>query len=287
MPSNLGPFRAATGLPVALIRFLATFALLVAAGLAAEEPPFQDNSFLLEEAYNQEEGTVQHTLVFERMRGGEWIASFEQEWPVPREKHQLSYAIPYQRVDFDSGKRTGIGDVQLNYRYQLAGSAEARFACTPRLTLLLPTGDEEKGLGAGGAGIELNVAASTVLSDLFVTHSNLGVTHTPSARNARREKAATTGLDAGQSLIWTFRPNLHLMLEAIWSRAQVVTGPHRTEWQSEAFVSPGIRAAINLAGGLQIVPGLAFPIGVGPSSGDRSVLLYLSFEHFFRKVGGN
>jgi len=30
------------------------------------------------------------------------------------------------------------------------------------------------------------------------------------------------------------------------------------------------------------VPGIAFPIGVGPSAGDDAVLLYLSFEHPFR-----
>jgi hypothetical protein len=30
------------------------------------------------------------------------------------------------------------------------------------------------------------------------------------------------------------------------------------------------------------VPGVAVPIGLGPSHGDRSLLLYLSFEHPFR-----
>ena len=34
-----------------------------------------------------------------------------------------------------------------------------------------------------------------------------------------------------------------------------------------------------LPNGLQIVPGVAFPIGAGPSSGDHGVILYLSFEH--------
>jgi hypothetical protein len=30
---------------------------------------------------------------------------------------------------------------------------------------------------------------------------------------------------------------------------------------------------------LQIVPGIAFPFGVGPNRGERSVALYLSLEH--------
>jgi hypothetical protein len=47
-------------------------------------------------------------------------------------------------------------------------------------------------------------------------------------------------------------------------------------------VSPGIRWALDFKCGLEIVPGLAFPIGVGPSRGEHAVFLYLSLEHPFR-----
>ena len=50
---------------------------------------------------------------------------------------------------------------------------------------------------------------------------------------------------------------------------------------------PGRRGARddawNLRNGLQIVPGLAMPIGLGPSRGDNALFLYLSFEHPFRR----
>ena len=118
-----------------------------------EPPTIQDNSFLMEEAYNQEEGVVQHINAFQWMRGGEWLATFTQEWPVPRQAHQFSYTVAYQRVDGDAGRRAGLGDIALNYRYQLAGSGETRFACAPRLSLLLPTGSYRKGLGAGGGRV--------------------------------------------------------------------------------------------------------------------------------------
>ena len=46
-------------------------AVLPAAARAAEEPaPIQDNSFLIEEAYNQEAGVVQHIQTFSRARDG-------------------------------------------------------------------------------------------------------------------------------------------------------------------------------------------------------------------------
>jgi hypothetical protein len=43
-----------------------------------------------------------------------------------------------------------------------------------------------------------------------------------------------------------------------------------------------VRFAINRPSGLQIVPGIAYTIGVGPSSGSRAIFLYLSFEHPLR-----
>jgi hypothetical protein len=244
-----------------------------------EAPSIQDNSFLMEEAYNQEEGVVQHINTFQRMRGGEWVASFTQEWPVPRQAHQLSYTIPYQRVDGDSGRRSGLGDIALNYRYQLAGSGEARFACAPRLSLLLPSGDYRRGLGSGGVGLQVNVAASTVLSERLVTHTNVGGTYFPAAKDARGERAAARGANAGQSLIWAVRNDFNAMVEAVWSWSQDVTGPGRVRGSHSFFVSPGVRWAYNFPTGLQIVPGIAVPIGVGPSRGDRSVFVYLSFEH--------
>ncbi len=50
-----------------------------------------------------------------------------------------------------------------------------------------------------------------------------------------------------------------------------------------AYVSPGIRWSYDFESGLQIVPGIALPIGVGPSRGEKSAFLYLSFEHPFGK----
>jgi hypothetical protein len=56
-------------------------------------PGIQDDSFLVEEAYNQERGMVQHINTFSRMwNSKDLIYTFTQEWPMPGDpRHQLSY----------------------------------------------------------------------------------------------------------------------------------------------------------------------------------------------------
>ncbi|MGH9579274.1 MAG: hypothetical protein ACRD3R_17685, partial [Terriglobales bacterium] len=60
-----------------------------------EAPPIQDNSFLMEEAYNQEYGVVQHINFFGRFwESRDWTYVLTQEWPVnAAPRHQLSYSI--------------------------------------------------------------------------------------------------------------------------------------------------------------------------------------------------
>jgi hypothetical protein len=74
-------------------------------------------------------------------------------------------------------------------------------------------------------------------------------------------------------------PVFNVMLETVWLREETVVGPDRTERKNSFFVSPGVRWAHNLSTGLQIVPGIAFPLGLGSSRRERSFFLYLSFEH--------
>lgn len=253
----------------------------VASPKSTPPPGIQDNSFLMEEAYNQEQGIVQHISTFRRHRGSSGFdASFTQEWPIGSITHQLSYDLPLIR----SARETGIGDVRINYRYQLEGSGETRLAVSPRLSLTLPAGDWKKGRGSGAAGIETMLPVSYVLSPLLTTHSNAGVAFTPSARNSAGARANSFALTLAQSLIVTAHPNIQFLVETVYTRDQSVIGRNSTEWTDDLVISPGVRGAFNFASGLQIVPGLAVPLGAGPSSGDRSVFFYLSFEHPFART---
>lgn len=259
---------------------LSPAAMLSQTAPSASAPAIQDNSFLMEEAYNQDAGVVQHIFTFRTYRGSsDYDGSFTQEWPVGSIKHQLSYDLFLTRA----GRETGIGDARINYRYQYIGSGETQLAVSPRLSVTFPTGDWKKGRGSGAAGIETMIPVSYVLSSLWTTHSNAGVAFTPSARNSTGGRANVYALTLAQSVILTANPNFQFLVEMVYTREQSVIAEHATEWSDDVVISPGVRGAFNFASGLQIVPGLAVPFGVGPSLGDRGVFLYLSFEHPFTR----
>jgi Putative MetA-pathway of phenol degradation len=240
----------------------------------------QDNSFLIEEAYNQEYGVVQHIGNFARLSSGDWAFAFTQEWPLGGIRHQLSYTIPVQSSEADG---TGLGDVALNYRYQLVGNPEARTLVAPRFSLLLPTGDDKLERGTGGVSFQGNLPVTLVLTPRIVTHWNAGATVSPTANNPLGAKATTTSLNLGASVIWLLQPSFNLMLETLWLRTESVVGDGQTAGEGFLFLNPGVRWAFNLAGDLQIVPGLAYTIGLSPDSSQDALFLYLSFEHPFKR----
>ena len=247
-------------------------------------PQIQDNSFLIEEAYNQEWGVVQHISTFSRMwNSKDWSYTFTQEWPGLRNwRHQFSYTFVGSHAGGFAGSGGGLGDTILNYRYQAVGSGDSRVAVAPRLSLLLPTGKVESGRGSGGVGVQTNLPVSVVLHPRLITHWNIGGTFIPHAQNVDHLRANTVGYNLGQSFIAVLHPRFHILLETYAGAFQSVVGRGATAWSQTLYLSPGVRFAFNMKKGLQIVPGVAAPVGIGPSTGERGIFLYLSFEHPFR-----
>ncbi len=242
---------------------------------ASLPPPIRDNSFLIEEAYNQEWGVVQHVGTFRKARGSSaWQATFTQEWPAPGERHQLSYTIPVEHFSSGNGMSTDLGDLALNYRYQIPLRAGSPLALAPRASLLLPMGGRGTSLG-----LELNLPASIELNRLLVTHFNVGARWGDGATFTGPSEAFV-----GESLILLAHPKVNFMIEALWSaEGSPIEILDEGGYESALHIAPGVRGAIDFASGLQVVPGIAFPIGVGPSEGEKGMYLYVSFEHPFRR----
>ncbi len=214
-----------------------------------------DNSFLVEEAFNQEAGVVQNILTWTRGQQGTWSGNFTQEWPAPGMRHQLSYSIPFSSI----GNAAGVGDVLLNYRYQLREETAGGPAISPRLSVILPTGRESDGLGAGTAGLDLNLPASKQFGDFYV-HANLGYTWLPDVQ--RTTHVAGSG-------IWRVAPMFNLLFEGVINVDESVT------------VSPGFRRGWNF-GEKQLVIGAAVPITRVDGRTTAAFLTYFSYELPFR-----
>jgi hypothetical protein len=250
---------------------------------AKDQPGIQDNSFLIEEAYNQEAGVVQHISTFSRMwNSRDWSYTFTQEWPgLHNPRNQYSYTL----IGMHSGEfgSAGVGDVIFNYRYQAVGNGESRVAFAPRVSMLLPSGDVAHGRGLGGIGIQFELPVSIVLTRRLVTHWNAGGMFVPRAQGPDHSRATSFGYNLGQSVVFIAHPRVNFIVETAYSQFQSVVQPGATEWSPSLLISPGIRWAYNYKNGLQIVPGLAFPIGLGPTAGEKGVFAYLSLEHPFGK----
>jgi hypothetical protein len=243
----------------------------------------EDNSLFVEEAFNQEENVVQHIFnaLYFRRPSENTLTSFTQEWPAFGADHQLSYTILYA---FLSGPSTnGFGDLFINYRYQLAGDS-AWAAIAPRLSIILPTGNADKGLGTGALGWQVNVPISKRLSDLWIVHWNAGMTLFPRVTGTTADgatvKRTLTWYTAAASIIWLAHPHWNLMLESSASRAADLGVGGDLVWSSELIVSPALRSAIDV-GDLQIVPALGIPVSFVQGETGVGVFLYLSFEHPF------
>jgi hypothetical protein len=249
-----------------------------AARAQAAVTPIMDNSFLIEEAYNQEPGVVQHISTFVHTRDLDgWLATFTQEWPWRSQRHQLSFTIPMVH----DGSEGGVGDIALHYRHQLR-EIRPPLSISPRVSLILPTGRRALERGKGSPGVEVALPVSYILNSRFFAHTNGGLTLTPAAKGLDGTSAAVLETFIGQSLVFLAHPNFNVLTEIAWDAEESIVSQGVVDHSESLFISPGVRGAINLSSGMQIVPGLAVPIGIGPSRGERAVFVYLSVEHAFR-----
>jgi hypothetical protein len=253
--------------------------MVIAQEKKEEEEIIEDNSYFLEEAYNQEVRVVQH--ISSRLINKEGSTFlFTQEWPAFGVTHQLSYTIPY--ITPLSGVKAGVGDILLNYRYQLLEHDDF-VACAPRFSLILPTGDDKNGFGMGTLGFQINVAASKRLSKCLVTHINAGTTFFPGVKyldaSNVEQKEAVKSYDVGASLIWLTQSCFNVMLEWL---TNIYADRANEKGYSETYLSPGVRFALNFDKiNLQVVPGLAVPFYFSQGQHNVQLFLYLSFEHAY------
>lgn len=265
--------------------------LLVNVASAAERPidGIADNSFLIEEAYNQEEGVIQHIFTAfysaDSRRHG-WTFSFTEEWPLFSEKHQISLTIPSYHLRDEGQRVSGVGDMLINYRYQALDEEDHGIAFTPRFSLITPTGSRRTGTGDGVVGYQINLPFSKKVADRIALHANLGLTHLPKVRapldlpgGPLSAKKSLVGYNLGASGIYAVTSRFNLMLEWLGVSEQRIEGDGKRQRAFSSILSPGVRGAVINEQDLQTVIGFAVPIGLNHNADHFGAFLYLSIEH--------
>jgi DtxR family transcriptional regulator, Mn-dependent transcriptional regulator len=234
--------------------------------------PFQilDNSFLVEEAFNQEERIFQN--IFGAIRQDRaWQMTFTQEWPAPGVRHQLSYTMGANSL---SGNAE-FSDTYLNYRFQALEEGPGRPAFSPRLSAIVPTGRTAAGEGFGGMQVNLPFSKQ---HDDFYFHWNGGFTWRP--RGDR--PGLFTPMLAG-SAIYRLRPMFNLMLESVVTFDADDNDRGGIQRTTSFTLSPGFRGGWNLGDETQIIVGLAMPVTLSNDQEFVGVFGYFSYELPFRR----
>lgn len=253
--------------------------------LCQDAAPIKDNSFLIEEAYNQEAGVVQWitTVQYFSTPSESWGLALTQEFPLHGLRHQLSWTVPLETNEYDE---FGWGRVALHYRFQLEDGSTGT-ACAPRVSVLLPT-NKVYSIGTEKIELQVNLPVSIELTEKVVLHLNAGATYSPG--NAVNwwiseepiEDQIFLSYSAGASFVWLAHPNANLLLEVLHSSFEEFVHRPLDGFDvgrfDETVVNPGIRFAINKPFG-QFVPGIGMPIRMTEGETDIGIFGYLSFEH--------
>lgn len=271
-----------------------------------DKPPehLRDHGFLVEEATNQEKGVVQHIFnwinLWDNLPGGktrEFTWAYIMELPLGSQKHQFSFITQFQTVfeKADNGPAVQVGDIGdtfLNYRYQLLANDDFLW-CSPRFSLILPTGDERLGIGTGELGYQFNLPVSRY-GDKFDFHFNAGYTFIPDVTqplpNGRSSPARDlNGYNLGASVFWKPTYDLNFFVEALWLWNEEIDDIGFANGLHQVFVNPGFRYRITRREDVEWVVGLAAPIGLTNDTPDIGLFAYMSVEHNFRnpKKNGN
>jgi hypothetical protein len=174
----------------------------------------------------------------------------------------------------------------LGYRYQALEETESMPAFAPGFTLILPTGNRDRGTGNGVVGYEWGLPFSKKLGPRFAIHTNFAVTYLPQVRtrlggstgplSRRRSLVSYT---FGASGIYALLPRLHLMLEWLGGYEESINDAGKARRAFEPLVAPGFRAAVLNQEKLQVVIGAAAPIGLNRRADNYGAFFYLSVEH--------
>ena len=184
------------------------------AGAGAGEPfKIADNSFLVEEAFNQERGHLPEHLRRARGRAATGRRPSRRNGRSSRRRtsSRTRVAVSRWRTTF------GFGDMLLNYRYQALEEGPGRPAFSPRVSLDPADRERRNGLGDGSRPAGQPAVQQAARRRLLALERRAS----PGCRAPRRgpagddDRADLLSPFLAGSAIYALRPMFHLMLENV------------------------------------------------------------------------
>jgi hypothetical protein len=254
-----------------------------------ERPAIEDNSFLIEEAFNQSAGVLQHIFAVSvnDFHSRSLTCSFTQEIPLTDGGHQLSYSLNYlfwPSSDNPSASVSGLSDLYVSYRPLICGPG--RWAMViPRFTVVLPTGKSSDGLGGGAFGFQFNLAVTKRFSRKIITHGNVGSTvffkydryDQVGGEQVLMHERNLINQNLGASIVWCVLPGLNVLLEGVANRNSSIGTDGKIEKAWENILNPGLRFSLH-AKKIQIVPGVSCLLDPASLANPKGLFFYLSLE---------
>jgi hypothetical protein len=124
-----------------------------------------------------------------------------------------------------------------------------------------------------------------VLNNKVVLHGNIGRSWAHSSAKYKQDnRLKMTGQTAnyGISFIYQVTNEFNFMCEAVHLTSVADLASGTRSGTTSTVINPGVRFAVNLSSGVQIVPGFAVPYDLRLK--EPFYLLYLSVEHPFKKI---
>jgi hypothetical protein len=149
-------------------------------------------------------------------------------------------------------------------------------AFAPRVSLILPSGDFDKGTGNESFGTQVNLPFSKIVSDRVTLHLNAGATTYFDVLGLQ-----PTSYNLGGSVVLALSRETNLLLETVGDWTEEVTPTRDIERDFTLTVLPGIRHGISLPDDAQLVLGFGAPVSFSKDRTDYGLFFYLSLEHKF------
>jgi hypothetical protein len=255
------------------------------------QPAIEDNSMLVDEAFNQPEGIIQHIAML-GLTGDHAELNYTVEAPVKTARNQLSISIPWT---FSAAKHTkditstGPGDVILAWRHSLLGKKHP-ILLVPGVSIILPTGKSRLHRGNGAFGAQFSIALTKRWSRKLISHVNFGGTFlfdadffivSADGQSLNKSEGNVASRNSGTSVIWLATTRINLLLEYT-STASAPTSSTLAGFSTStiSIINPAFRTLIGNRA-LLIVGGAGFPLVFTENRHPQvQVMLYFSIEPF-------